>query len=145
MKNILGAIVFLLAVSICSATEFRLKVSKKGAFKIEFPDSTVNGVTAWTNAEKNALVTQFNQFSGTSTVVIVPITPSQFELNLSTCMINIDSADDFTQGLTKTGIIPVLEALNVRLLAYQTAGMNSKAADIQQRLDYLGSVAKTLP
>jgi hypothetical protein len=145
MKKIIAICACLLSANICLATEFRLKVTNRGNFKIEFPNWSVNGVTAWSNAEKNALVTQFNQFSATSPVVLLPITPTEFEVNLSTCMLDIVTADEFAQALTKDGMIHVLEALNLRLLAYQTAGMNQKATDIQQRLNYLGSVAKTLP
>ena len=127
-------------------TPFRVKSGKKGDTKIDFAYGSVNGQVLWKQSEYNLEMTNAEVFSGTSPVNSIIYTPSTFEFNLSTCVLNgFQSAEEFRNAQTKDGIIPYIEELIIRLQAYQSANMNSKSKDIQQRLDYLSSEAKNLP
>lgn len=137
-----------LGVSMAEATEFRIKQTRRGDSKIDFPYGTVNGTTYWTQTEYNNVLAQLAVFSGTTTAAVaILITPSQFEFNLSTCVLSgFVSPDDFLAAQTYKGILPYLDELEIRIQSMNRVGGHAgQRADIQARLDYLSSQAKTLP
>ena len=136
------------AVSLVEATEFRLKVTKKGDTKVEFPYGSVNGVTYWTQTEYNNVLAQLAVFSGTSAAVVSNlITPTQLEFNISTCTLSgFATKDDFLDAQTYKGILPYIDELQVRVNSMNSVGGHAgQRANMQQRLDYLISAAKSLP
>lgn len=146
-KLLTAAILFLAAAGIAkAATPFQFVAGKKGNAKIVFPYGTINGALVWKQAEYDATVVALSVFSGTSTITASLITPSQFELNLTTCTLTgFAEPEDFLAAQTQDGILPYLDELYVRIQTLIGGGFNAKAAKAQRNLDYLNSVAKSLP
>ena len=104
VKSILIGIViivgFVLVYSIPNllAIESRIIYTETGQ-KIEFAKGKVNGIVCWTQEELDETVTTFNQFSGTSPVIIDEYTIDNFEKTISTSGLTFSNYSDFKATL----------------------------------------------
>ena len=80
----------LFIASILHAVESRLVGDK-----IEFAKARVNGVVCWTDEELVSLTNSFSQFAATAPVTVEILTPSNFEITLSSCGIKWGNYSDY--------------------------------------------------
>lgn len=65
--------------------------------------SRVNGATAWSQTEQNALTSSFSKFSATSSVTIEIITHTAFEITLSTSGLKFKNYTEYLDCLNSQG------------------------------------------
>ena len=120
IKNYIILITLIMA-SIAQASESRVRDNK-----VEFAKSIVNGVICWTDSEKVDIVALFNQFSTTSPVNVQDLTPSNFEISLSTSGVQFTGYTDFLKCVNEKSylqdrlddISPSTERKNRRTIDY---------------------------
>ena len=118
----------------------------KGAIKIRFAYGVVNGTTYYRQNEYNSALADATVFAGTAPVVTSLITPTSFELNLTTCTLNgFKDADSYLDAQTQVGIMQYLDELWLRIKTLQDSNQNNKAQKTQSCYDYLSNQAKILP
>jgi len=144
MKKLIVAVIATLSTTYLLAVPVRIKTTQKGNAKVQFAISFVDNIPTFTVGEQNDL--QADRIARGFPGVVVSTGPSQFETNLSTCVLSdFVTVQDWEDAKTQAGIMIYLDELYVRIQTLLGSAQNAKAAKTQANYDYLSSQAKTLP
>ena len=149
MRKLLAALCLFLLWdgSAIAGTPVQLKINGKMNVKIDFAYGNINGVIFWKASEYNQTLADITAVSGGTTTINASLyTPTQFELNLTSCTITpITTIDDWNAAQTQVGLQPYVNELWLYLQVLPLSNQNAKANKAQSNFDYLNSVVKSLP
>jgi len=142
MKTIVYAVLFILSPSILMA----ITPSMVSEGKVVFAIATVGGTPAYTQAQKDALIA----FPGGTVVVL---TPTFYELAVSTNIVNFENYSNFSDTLTSKAVLTDrILTLDTQLLAYldlqvkyPSVNVTPRVNKLKAQIDLLVGLFLTLP
>ena len=109
---------------------------------VMFPVATFNGQTVWTVAEKDDMVSRYNDKISSKSATVATLTPEDYEINIATIVGRFKSYSNFLSHQTKEGLKPKLLEFKQELDLLKDLGETNPT--LQRKYDWLKHYYGTL-